>query len=156
MPVDKIPAAQVMVSGSPPSVGSMEAREFRAEPSMTTSSRVAVVRLCDVLPLLDADRHMGKREAAEFLGLGIRTLEGLLDQVPHFRVGSKVLFRRSELIAWMDRHREHTTSADLGRIADDAVRAVLGEKRNSQLDGHRNENRLITSEKKTGVRREAK
>jgi len=96
---------------------------------MIEASKIEVVRVADVLPLLDADRHMGKREAADFLGISVRKIEGLLDQIPHFRVGSQVLFRRSELIAWMDAHRERTTSADLDCIADDAVRAVLGGKR---------------------------
>jgi excisionase family DNA binding protein len=96
---------------------------------MTGPPKIDVLRVADLLPRLDADRHMGKREAAEFLGLGVRTIEGMLDEIPHFRVGAKVLFRRSELVAWMDRHREQTTAADWKRIVDDVVASVLGPKR---------------------------
>jgi excisionase family DNA binding protein len=95
---------------------------------MTEHTRIEVVTLADVLPPQDVDRKMRKREAAAFVGLGVRTIEGLLDEIPHFRVGAKVLFRRSELIAWMDRHRERVTGDDLDRIAEAAVKAVLGEK----------------------------
>jgi len=115
---------------------------------MTTSSKVAVVRLCDVLPLLDADRHIGKREAAAFLGMSVRKIEGLLADIPHFRVGGQVLFRKSELIAWMNRHREHTSAADLARLADDVIREVLGRKKNSQLDGHRTETNQLQARRR--------
>src|SRR5690242_3921639 len=62
--------------------------------SMTDQSRIEVVRLADVMAKLDTDWHMGKRGAAEFLGLGVRTIEALLDRIPHFRVGGRVLFRK--------------------------------------------------------------
>jgi hypothetical protein len=51
-----------------------------------------------------------------------------------------VFFRRSELVAWMDRHREKTPAADLDRIVDDAVASVLGQKertvRRSRPESH--------------------
>ena len=88
--------------------------------------KIEVVRLAEVLSLLDRDQHVGKREAAQFLGLSVRTIVGLLNEIPHFRVGAKVLFRKAELVEWMNGHRERTTAAVLDRIADEAVRAVLG------------------------------
>jgi excisionase family DNA binding protein len=106
-------------------------QEWRPEGTLSEMNeriKVNVVALADVLPLLDHDRHMAKREAAQFLGIGVRTLETLQWEIPHFRVGSRVLFRRSELIRWMNGRREQTTVGDLDRVADEAVRAVLGKK----------------------------
>src|SRR6266566_2535762 len=39
---------------------------------------IEVIALNEVLPLLDLDRHLPKIEAALFLGIGVRILEGML------------------------------------------------------------------------------
>jgi excisionase family DNA binding protein len=68
---------------------------------------------------------MQKSEASQYIGLGVRTIESLLPEIPHFRVGGRVLFRRSELDQWMQRHREHAWEVDVEKLADDAVAAVM-------------------------------
>jgi len=83
----------------------------------------ALIRVDEVLRYLESDRYMDKAGAAEYLGVGIRTLEGWMDQLPKYRPGGKALFRRSELDAFMKQHRE--TPADVGRIVNDVVESIL-------------------------------
>ena len=70
--------------------------------------------------------YLGKRESAAYLGLSVRTVEKNLDGIPHFRVGRKLLFRKSELDRFMEQHREAATGADLGAIADEVLAKVRG------------------------------
>ena len=60
------------------------------------------IDICEVLRYLEQDRYLGKRAAVAYLSLSARTLQGRLDEIPHFRVGRKILFRKSELDAWME------------------------------------------------------
>jgi excisionase family DNA binding protein len=90
----------------------------------------AMVSVREVLAYLDHDRYLSKSDAAEYLGLSVSNIEKQLQSIPHFRVGAKVLFRKSELNSWMERHREDSKDLDLDRIADEAVRAVLGTGKN--------------------------
>lgn len=85
-----------------------------------------LVAVQDILRYVLSDRYMGKAEAAEYLGLSIRNLEGRKD-IPHFKVGGKTLFKKSELDRYMEQHRvANTEQQDLSRLADEAFRAVCG------------------------------
>ena len=84
-----------------------------------------LVSVKEILGYLAQDRYMGKREAAAYTGLSIRTLEGRLDEIPHFLVGNKILFKKSELDRWMETHRQGN-SHNLDRIADEAIEALKG------------------------------
>jgi len=46
----------------------------------------------------------GFREAAKYTGLSRRTLARLLPEIGHLRVGSRVLFTKSALDAFLARH----------------------------------------------------
>ena len=48
---------------------------------MTLDDR-SVVNIHEVLRYLDADRYMDKAESANYLGVGLRTFEGWMDQLP--------------------------------------------------------------------------
>jgi hypothetical protein len=56
-------------------------------------------------PASDEDRYFGLRQLAAYSGLGVRTLRGYLVHparpLPHFRVGGKILVRRSEFDDWV-------------------------------------------------------
>lgn len=67
--------------------------------------------------------YMHKRQAAEYTSLSTRTLEGRLGEIPHFRVGKKILFKRSELDYWMETYREGN-SHNLDKIADEAIESL--------------------------------
>ncbi len=81
-----------------------------------------VVSIQEVLLHFDRDRYMDKRGAAEYTSLSVRNLESHLDEIPHFRVGNKILFKKSELDRWMEAHRESTQNLD--RIAEEAVESL--------------------------------
>ena len=83
-----------------------------------------MVSVSEILAYLETDRYMDKHEAAAYLSLSTRTLDYDLHEISHFRVGRKVLFKKSELDQWMERHRE-SGGADLNKIADEVVEQVL-------------------------------
>ncbi len=87
----------------------------------------------EILAYLDRDRYMPKAEASGYLGISVSNIEKLLESIPRFRVGAKVLFRKSELDRWKEKHREKPADLDLDRIAEEAIRAVLGPRKNNQL-----------------------
>jgi len=91
---------------------------------MTFDDR-SLVSVRDILIYLREDRYLDKAESAKYLGVGLRTFEGWMDQIPKYRPGGKALFRKSELDAFMKRHLELPAEVDLERLADEAVAAIL-------------------------------
>lgn len=84
-----------------------------------------VVPVTEIMSYLRQDGYLDKVAAAEYLGVSVRTLEGWMDRLPRYRPGGKSLFRKSELDAFMERHREQPTDVDLERVADEAVASIL-------------------------------
>ena len=79
----------------------------------------------DVLPYLRQDRFLSLKEAAAYLSMQPRKLREILPPQLRFRVsGKKILVRKSELDQFMEKYRERP-QADLKRLADEAVEAVL-------------------------------
>jgi hypothetical protein len=64
-----------------------------------------VISIAEVLQYLQSDRYMGKREAAGYLALSIRTLESH-SEIKRFRIGKKLLYRKSILDEWLEQHAE--------------------------------------------------
>ena len=83
------------------------------------------VSVQEVLLHFDRDRYMDKREAAEYTSLSVRNLEARLPEIPHFRVGQKILFKKSEVDRWMETYREGGAQ-NLDRIADEAIESISG------------------------------
>jgi len=84
-----------------------------------------VVSVQEVLLYFSQDRYMGKKAAAAYTSLSTRNLEARLPEIPHFRVGKKILFKKSELDRWMETYREGG-SHNLDRIADEAIESLKG------------------------------
>lgn len=84
-----------------------------------------ITRIINRLPI-DNDPIITKAEAAADLSVSERTLDTLLPTIPHYRLGRRVLIRKSELDRWLERYREHPNDLDLQRIANEAVESVLG------------------------------
>ena len=82
-----------------------------------------VVSVQEILSYVDQDRYLDKRQAAEYTGLSTRTLESRLDEIPHFRVGKKILFKKSELDHWIEQFRE-SSSQDFDAMVDDVLDKV--------------------------------
>ena len=85
-----------------------------------------VVSVREVLAYLERDHYMAKLDAAAYTSLSPRTLESRLDEIPHFRVGTKILFKKSELDTWMEEHREGG-NPDLDELVDETLANVLGD-----------------------------
>jgi len=62
--------------------------------------------------------YLDKAGAAKYLGQSVRWLESRMHEIPQYRPGSKVLFRRSELDSWMDHYRVRPSELDLKSIVD--------------------------------------
>ena len=65
----------------------------------------AVVSVREVLNLIESDRYLDLKEAAEYLPLSERTIRQHLNEIPHFRCGRKIVFKKSELDQWMEGFR---------------------------------------------------
>ena len=85
----------------------------------------STISVREILAYIDQDRYMDKRQAAAYTSLSIRTLESRLDEIPHFLVGAKILFKKSELDRWIESHREGD-SCNLDRIVDGAMESLKG------------------------------
>ena len=72
----------------------------------------AVVSVREVLGYLEADRFMDLKETVEYLPLSERTIREHLNEIPHFRCGRKIIFRRSELDRWMEGFRVRGKEVD--------------------------------------------
>jgi excisionase family DNA binding protein len=83
------------------------------------------VSVREILHYLSTDCYLDKTESAKYLGVGLRTFESWMDQLPRYRPGGKPLFKKSELDAFMKRHQEQPNTVDVEAIADEAVRKVL-------------------------------
>ncbi len=82
-----------------------------------------VVSVKEVLAHFDRDRYLDKREAATYTSLSTRNLEARLPEIPHFRVGQKILFKKSELDRWIEQFREGGNQ-NLNRLADEAIESL--------------------------------
>jgi len=69
------------------------------------------------------DGYLSKVQASEYLGIALRTIDKRLYEIPHFKVGRRILFKRVELDEWMERYRESVI--DISKLADDVVNDVL-------------------------------
>jgi len=85
------------------------------------------ISVSEILAYLDRDRYLSKRDATKCLALSVRTLDKWIHEIPHFRIGKKALFKKSELDKWMEHHRKVPQELDLDAIMESALRHVLGE-----------------------------
>ena len=74
-----------------------------------------------------ADTYLPLKQLAVYAGLSVRTLRDYLsnpiDPLPHYRIGGKILVRRSEYDVWVQRFRR-TSVGTLDSIVDDLVRGI--------------------------------
>lgn len=79
-------------------------------------------------PVDGSDAYLPLRDLAGYAGLGVRTLRRYLTDpagpLPHYRVGGKVLVRRSDYDGWVLRFRR-SAPASLGELVGDVMRDLL-------------------------------
>jgi hypothetical protein len=70
------------------------------------------------------DPFLPLRALAAYSGLSVRMLRTLLTQdLPHYKIGTKVLVRRGEYDAWAARYRR-VGRPDVARVVDDVLRSL--------------------------------
>ena len=75
----------------------------------------------------EADGYLSLRTLAGYSGLSVRTLRGYLEHpahpLPHYRVGGKLLVKRSEFDDWIRKFRVEEPSK-VGAIVADVLRSL--------------------------------
>jgi excisionase family DNA binding protein len=75
------------------------------------------------------ERFLSLRELAEYAGLSVRTLRGLVHRtiapLPHYQIAGKILVRRSEFDAWMHQYRRSLERPDKGEQLNRVVDEIL-------------------------------
>jgi excisionase family DNA binding protein len=79
------------------------------------------VSVSEILAYMEQDRYLSKKDAANYLGLSVRGMSKHLAAMSCYRIGKKLLFRKSELDDWMEQFKEEPRKLDLRRLLDDAV-----------------------------------
>ncbi len=76
----------------------------------------------EVLAYLETDRYLDLKEAAEYLPLSERTIRKHLNEIPHFRCGKKIIFKKSEIDRWMEGFRAGDQDLDAAlRMAEEML-----------------------------------
>jgi len=85
-----------------------------AERTATERERIeeSLIRVREVLAYLETDRYLDLKEAARYLPLSERTIRQHLDEIPHFRYGKKIIFKKSELDRFMETFRVRDQDLD--------------------------------------------
>ena len=88
------------------------------------------VSVAEILHYLAEDRFMTQDEACKYLSLSERTIRDRLPEIKHYRVGKKLLFKKSDLDRWVERFLESSAELDLDQLADQVMKDVLGPRNN--------------------------
>jgi excisionase family DNA binding protein len=108
-----------------PSIGGVRRPVSAAIESEKLSGRLVSVQ--EILRYFETDRYVDKTDAAQYLGVSVRTFESWIHQIPKYRPTGKLLFKRSELDEFMKQHKlEPTEALDLSRLTDDVLKKVIG------------------------------
>ena len=114
-----------------------------------------VINRLDVAILLDP--WFSLRAAASYSGLSVRSLRGWLNHserpLPCYRVGGKVLLRKSELDGWLTSFRQ-VGAQDLDAIADEMVGQIRADS-NHQLAGQASQSRATKGKERGAEKRVA-
>jgi len=78
----------------------------------------------EILAYVDRDHYMGTSETCWYTGISRRNIEQRLDEIPHYRLGRKLLIKKSELDQWLQRYQENPKDLDVQELADEAVAAL--------------------------------
>ncbi len=74
------------------------------------------------------DRYLSLRSLAIYAGMSVRTLRGYLVRrhapLPHYRIGGKILVRRSEFDRWASEFKVVRPHVDLEAVVGDVVRGL--------------------------------
>jgi len=84
----------------------------------------SLISVREVLAYVSQDRFLNLTEASEYLAMSSRTIRDRLDEIPHYRVGTKLLlFKKSELDKWMSQYR--VGNAELDELVNETLAKVI-------------------------------
>jgi hypothetical protein len=96
-------------------------------PSPSEIGQVRGVLAQQVVVSMPLDPFLSLRALSGYASLSVRTLRSLLTApahpLPHYRIGGKVLVRRSEYDAWTARYRR-VGRPDVAAVVDDVLRSL--------------------------------
>jgi excisionase family DNA binding protein len=74
------------------------------------------------------DQYLSVRSLARYAGVSVRTVRGFLvrrnEALPHYRIGGKILVRRSEFDRWASKFRVARPPIDLENVVSDVMRGL--------------------------------
>ncbi len=82
------------------------------------------VSVQDVLAYVQSDRYMTLAQTLEYLPLSERNIRKRLREIPHYRVGKRLLFKKSELDVWIQGYREEAEELDIRALAEQALEKI--------------------------------
>ena len=83
-----------------------------------------VVSASEIVAYLIQDRYLNLAAAAKYTSISARTIRARLDEIPHRRVGTRMLlFKKSELDTWLDQYREGG-KAELDELVEECLEKV--------------------------------
>ncbi len=82
-----------------------------------------VVSISEIVAYVTADRYLSLKETSEYTGFSGRTLRGQ-DDLPRYRVGKMLRFKKSEVDEWMIKHREGGKD-DLNELVNETLAKVI-------------------------------
>ena len=86
-----------------------------------------VVSVSEIVAYLVQDRYLNLTEAAKYLSVSTRTIRDRLDEIPHRRLGTRLLlFKKSELDTWLEQYREGGT-AELDELVNNTLENLMGD-----------------------------
>lgn len=76
------------------------------------------------------DRYLDLRRLSQYSCLSVRTLRAYLslpvDPLPAYRIGNKLLVRKSEFVAWITKHRYRSAVPDVSRLLNEVMEEFKG------------------------------
>ncbi len=78
----------------------------------------------EVIAYVQSDRYMTLAQTLEYLPLSERNIRKRLREIPHYRVGKRLLFKKSELDVWIQGYREEAEELDIRALAEQALEKI--------------------------------
>ena len=98
--------------------------------SKTSPIVQGTVSVAEILHYVAGDRYLAEHDARRYLSLSERKLRNHLSEIKHYRIGRKLLFKKSDLDRWMERFLESSVELDLNRLVEETMKDVLGPRNN--------------------------
>ena len=85
------------------------------ERNLTDQAHVlgGTVSVAEIFNFIEQDRYMTVKDAVNYLPFSERTIRSRLGEIPHFRCGGKIIFKKSELDQWMEIYRAQALDSEL-------------------------------------------